>query len=168
LERANKILLKYESQKQKETAPSRVYFSPGNQCRNQIIEALNQAQKKVDICVFTISDDKIAETIIFTHKRFVDVRVITDDEKTKDRGSDIAKIMQAGVPVKIDNAPDHMHHKFMIADDLKIITGSYNWTRSAASYNHENLLINHEQNIIQRYQREFNRLWYKFEALRNK
>jgi phosphatidylserine/phosphatidylglycerophosphate/cardiolipin synthase-like enzyme len=88
--------------------------------------------------------------------------VITDDDKTNDKGSDIYKMHQAGVPIRTDETPNHMHHKFAIVDDSILITGSYNWTRSAERYNHENVLITYDQGSIKAYDQEFDKLWEEF------
>ena len=52
-----------------------------------------------------------------------------------------------------------MHHKFAVFDHSQVITGSYNWTRSAAEHNRENLVISHDPQLVEPYQRAFERLW---------
>lgn len=142
---------------------SDAFFSPGDACRNVIIESIRSAIKKIDICVFTISDDRITEAIIDSHKRGKDIKVITDNDKSEDLGSDIAQLAKEGVAVKMDSTPNHMHHKFMIADDNTLITGSYNWTLSAARYNHENVLLTKDGGVVKSFLKEFGQLWNKME-----
>ena len=120
-----------------------VFFSPGDDCRNAIVHALRHAIHSVQICVFTISDNLIAEEILHCKKRRVQVKIITDDNKSFDLGSDIKRLDEQGIAVKMDTSPNHMHHKFAIIDNSKLITGSYNWTRSAYTKNqgeHPNIL----------------------------
>lgn len=161
IEGANKLLVKYTSEKFVPTQ-QKVFFSPGYECRDAIIAQLRKAKKEILICVFTISDDVIAKEIVFAHKRFIDVRVITDDDKTEDKGSDIEMLARNGIKVKIDSTPNHMHHKFALIDNKVALTGSYNWTRSAAKYNHENILLTSDKQIIQGYKNEFEKLWDEF------
>jgi len=52
-----------------------------------------------------------------------------------------------------------MHHKFLIIDDIKVITGSFNWTRQANKSNMENIMIVENQNIAKQYISEFDRIW---------
>jgi cardiolipin hydrolase len=52
-----------------------------------------------------------------------------------------------------------MHHKFAILDEEVILTGSYNWTRSAAHYNHENILVTNDAAVVARYRDCFENLW---------
>ena len=139
------------------------YFSPGDECRNIIINQIMYAVKKINICVFTISDDRITSAIMDSHKRGRDVRIITDNDKSLDLGSDIARLAKEGIAVKMDATPNHMHHKFMVVDDSALITGSYNWTLSAAKYNHENVLITREGGVVKSFMKEFSQLWNTME-----
>lgn len=143
---------------------NKVTFSPGIACIEAIKEEIKYATKSIDICVFTISDDRIANAIIYAHSKGVKVRIITDDDKTYDLGSDIEKLAKERIPVKIDNSPHHMHHKFAIFDNKKVMTGSFNWTRSASEKNTENILTTNAPETIEAFNKEFNRLWKQFKA----
>ncbi len=159
LEEANKALIVNNK-----TEESDVLFSPGSACKNAILYNIHSAIKTIDICVFTISDNDIRDGIVSAHKKGISVKIITDNDKTEDRGSDIDYLADKGLPVKIDNTSNHMHHKFAIMDSSILITGSYNWTRSAEKYNHENILLSREKGPIKQYQREFDKLWKEMAA----
>ena len=58
----------------------------------------------------------------------------------------------------------HMHHKFAIVDGRLLLTGSYNWTYSAASVNCENALATDDMFFVERYAAEFTRMWTRFHA----
>ena len=140
-------------------ATARVFHSPGTACLNAINSLLKIARRSVDICVFTITDDRITNRILDAHRRGVAVRVITDNDKAFDKGSDAQRLARSGVPVRTDNTPDHMHHKYAVVDGNTVLTGSYNWTRSAASHNFENLMITDDPAVVRSYVAEFSRLW---------
>ena len=144
---------------------SRVYFSPGNQCRDAIIHHINQAKETMKICLFTISDNEISRAILSAKKRGVHVKIVTDDDKVGDLGSDVASMAKSGIPVKIDGKRGHMHHKFCVIDNSLIITGSYNWTNSAAERNYENILVNTDIKVVNSYIHEFNHLWENLSPL---
>lgn len=135
------------------------FFSPGDACRNEIIRHIGSAITQLHICVFTISDDLITKSLLEAHKRGVHIKVITDNDKSLDVGSDIEQLAGAGLAVKMDTTSNHMHHKFMVADQHTLITGSYNWTLSAARYNHENILVTREAGVIKLFSQQFDRLW---------
>jgi phosphatidylserine/phosphatidylglycerophosphate/cardiolipin synthase-like enzyme len=155
LESANKTLLERNG----DEPADRVYFSPGDDCLQAILEVISFAIHSLDVCVFTISDDRITRALFDAHRRGVRVRVVTDNEKLYDEGSDIRELARGGIPVRVDNTPNHMHHKFAVADGKRLVTGSYNWTRSAALYNHENLLVSADKVAVAAYEKEFADLW---------
>src|SRR6267154_760591 len=47
------------------------FFSPGDACRNEIIRHIGSAITKLQICVFTISDDLITKSLLGAHDRGV-------------------------------------------------------------------------------------------------
>lgn len=143
-----------------------VCFSPGRSCRDLIVRALKEAEMSADICVFTITDNSISEQIIAAHRRGVQVRIITDNEKSYDFGSDIAEFARAGIDVRIDETDKHMHHKFAIFDQKAVLTGSYNWTRSAASANEENIVYLGDPFVVNAFREEFEKLLPRMTAAR--
>ena len=84
---------------------------------------------------------------------------LPEDEKMNDDGSDIRNLVESGIQIKIDHSPNHMHHKYMIVDELRVLTGSYNWTRSAAQYNQENIIITDNDDIVTGFIDNFSQLW---------
>jgi phosphatidylserine/phosphatidylglycerophosphate/cardiolipin synthase-like enzyme len=137
----------------------KIAFSPGIACKELIINSLRLADSTIEICVFTISDDAISGEIKEAYDRGVDVRIITDNYKVYDEGSDVEELSLFGIPVRVDTSENQMHHKFMIVDQKSVLTGSYNWTRSAALYNQENLVKINDAEFCVVFQQEFDRLW---------
>ena len=139
------------------------YFSPENDCARKIIELLGRARAKIDICVFTISDDRISDAIVQAHAAGTALRIISDNDKALDGGSDIARFQRLGIPVRLDRTEHHMHHKFAVFDDTFTVTGSYNWTHSAAKYNMENFIVTHDERLTRRFSQLFKKLWGELE-----
>jgi mitochondrial cardiolipin hydrolase len=137
------------------------HFSPGDDCRQAIVQLLRHASRTADICVFTITDDRLAVEILDAHRRGVQVRIIADNSKADDLGSDVGRLEQAGIPVRLDRSPFHMHHKFAILDGARLLTGSYNWTRGAASDNEENLVVSDDVRLVSPFAATFAHLWSK-------
>lgn len=52
-----------------------------------------------------------------------------------------------------------MHHKYAVADGRLLLTGSYNWTRSAASENEENVLVTSSAALVAAFESNFEALW---------
>lgn len=137
-------------------------FSPGDDCLDMIRDEFARARRRADVCVFTITDDRIRAAMLDAKRRGVAIRVISDNDKSMDEGSDIEPLRRAGVEVRVDQTEAHMHHKFAVFDGARLLTGSYNWTRSAANYNQENVVVTSERALVESFGREFDRLWQRF------
>ncbi len=158
LEGVNKALLPERATNQ----VREVHFSPGIACRERIRRAFHESRRSADVCVFTITDNEVRDAILGAHHRGVLVRLITDNDKSEDLGSDIDHLHKAGIAVRVDQTEHHMHHKFAVFDDTLLLSGSYNWTRSAARHNEENILVTDEASLVRPFRDEFERLWQHF------
>ena len=147
-----------------EAAPvvSSAYFSPGDTCLRRLRDLMRGCKATLDICVFTIADDRLTDAILECHARGVQVRVVSDNDKQHDSGSDIARLRDRGVPVRLDDAPYHMHHKFALVDGCVLANGSFNWTRSATHNNDENLVVTDDANLVRVFGLQFGKLWQQF------
>ena len=142
-----------------EEPTAEAYFSPGSECPGKIAGLFARARTSADVCVFTITDNRISDAILEAHQRGLRLRIITDDDKSLDPGSDVARLARAGIPLRMDTSPYHMHHKFALFDREVVLTGSYNWTRGAAEYNNENFVVCRDQKLIRQFARVFDDLW---------
>ena len=127
-----------------------------------LVKEMRRARRSADVCVYTITDDRISDGLIGIARRGVRVRVISDDGKSTDRGSDIRRLRDAGIEVSWDRSSAHMHHKFCVFDEVRLVTGSFNWTRAASGENNENLLLTTEPTLVSAFLAEFKRLWARF------
>lgn len=135
------------------------YFSPGDDCLHRIRRMISEAQQSLDICIFTLTDNRIVEKLLEAYDKGVRIRIISDDLKSEDLGSDMDRLGRSGISCRYDKTSAHMHHKFAIADGALLLTGSYNWTRSASTENNENIIVSDNGRLINSFQHEFNRLW---------
>lgn len=142
-----------------EAARPTVCFSPGDACLRLIVEQLRRARQSLDICVFTLSDDRISAEILAAQQRGIALRIITDNDKESDEGSDVQRFRQAGIALAVDRTSAHMHHKFAIIDRKYLLNGSYNWTRSAAQHNEENLVLSADPVLLTAFSERFEKLW---------
>ena len=143
-----------------------VLFSPGKDIPQTLSFLLDRAIKSIDLCVFTISDHRLGSKLIEAHQRGVKVRIISDDQKMNDRGSQIYLLNKAGIPVKTDHSRYHMHHKYGVVDGRIAFSGSYNWTYTATKHNQENLLVTTNYDIVHQYLEEYEKLWQEMFSLR--
>lgn len=138
----------------------RVYFTPSDDCENNIIALIEDAQSQIDIAVYAINNDAIVEALKEAFLRDVSIRVLTDRTQAGQKSSKVADLENFGIDVIRHKKYRIQHDKFAIFDKKKIVTGSYNWTNSASRRNAENcLFITKPKTTIQKYQKRFNDLW---------
>jgi len=143
-----------------------VLFFPDRDDANlhKLLNELSRVEKTLDVAVFTIAMRELVDLMIAAHGRGVRVRVITDDGQAKVHGGKhINQLQCAGIEVRTDHSPSHMHHKFAILDGCTVVNGSFNWTRQAEDGNQEDLLIfKDEADLAARFEMEFEHMWNQF------
>jgi mitochondrial cardiolipin hydrolase len=140
------------------------YFAPGEDCLRRLRELCLGAKRSVDVCVYTVSDDRLCDALLDAHRRGVAVRILSDDHKVHDAGSDVLRLRDRGLDVRLDDTAFHMHHKFALFDGQRLASGSFNWTRSASEGNEENLVVTDDVRLVRAFAAHFEQLWAKFDA----
>ena len=135
-----------------------VYFTPSNDCQEQIIKLIDKAQNNINIAIYSFTDNKIYNTLI---KKKNIVKIIADGKQSKGKSSKIDLLSFNNVKV-CKRLSGVMHNKYMIIDDKYIITGSYNWSDGARKSNNENCIVINDINVIKKYQKNFNELSLKY------
>lgn len=143
----------------KPTVSSEAWFGPEDPMVEQLESMIEGARISIDLAVFTLTDDRLKRALIRAHARGVRVRILSDNDKAYDRGSDIHALTDAGLAVHVDRSPYHFHHKFAIFDAQYLVCGSYNWTRGADQKNRENFLRTGDTKLVHAYEDAFHRMW---------
>ena len=137
-----------------------VYFTPGTECEDRIIAELGRATT-IGIAVYSITNPKIADAIIAAHQRGAHVRIVTDRTMAGHKSSMIDDLASAGIPVRTNRRHKIEHNKFAVFDNMRMVTGSYNWTTAATKYNSENCIF--LPHPAQEYSKRFEVLWSLYE-----
>ncbi len=135
------------------------HFEAEGDVRTRMMELIEEAEHSVYFMAFAFTDDDIAKAMIAAHRAGLDVRGVMAGRNVRGIGSVFEPMQQAGVGILPDGNPYTMHHKVMILDGEIVITGSYNFTASAANRNDENVLIIHSAEIARLYLAEFGRVY---------
>jgi phosphatidylserine/phosphatidylglycerophosphate/cardiolipin synthase-like enzyme len=136
------------------------YFSPEDNVERIILKRLSKAKSSIHFMAFAFTSDHIGEMMIKMFKQGVPVYGLFERKGTKDSHSEYTKMKLEGLAVKIDHNRNLMHHKVIIIDEYRVITGSYNFSRNAKKFNDENILIIDNRDIAAEYTAEFNRLYH--------
>ena len=108
----------------------RVLFTPDKLIVERMNLAIGSAKETVWVMAYELSDGSLADQLIWAHDR-KDVRVIVDGKGALIRGSQVPRLVEAGVPVALDHAHRIFHHKVIVIDGKLTFTGSYNFTGDA-------------------------------------
>jgi phosphatidylserine/phosphatidylglycerophosphate/cardiolipin synthase-like enzyme len=118
-----------------------VFFSPKGGCTNAIKTALDAAKSVVLVQAYSFTSAPIAKALVDAKNRGVDVQVILDKSQKTEKYSGATFLMNAGIATFIDSKHKIAHNKIMIIDGKTMITGSFNFSKSAEESNAENLLV---------------------------
>ena len=141
---------------------AQAYFAPGEDCLRKLRELCLGAKRGIDVCVYTIADDRLTDALIDASRRGVVVRILSDNHKIHDTGSDVIRLRDRGIEVRLDDTDFHMHHKFALFDGVRLASGSFNWTRGASTGNEENLVVTDDVRLVRSFGARFEQLWGKF------
>ena len=134
-------------------------------------ELIEGSERSIDIAMYSFRDSAISAALERAVDRGVTVRFIfetANSDRSNTNGGASGNLEDIGIEVRYVNKI--MHHKFALIDGARtslehadtgvLVTGSGNWSNSAATRYDENTLIFHgNRELNLRYQREFNHLW---------
>lgn len=142
-------------------APIDVCFRPGPvACDDMIVKEILSAKISVLVQAYRFTNKEIAAALIAAKKRKVDVRVIMDAGQRSEKYSSLDFLVHSGIPTMIADTPGGLqHNKVIVIDDKSVITGSYNFTKSAETRNAENMLIIRDQATIAKYRANWINQW---------
>ena len=126
-------------------------FTPPSNCANLITNVINQAKNTIHMQAYGLTHPEIINSLIKANERGVKVRILLDRSNLTQKYSKIEELKQTGIEVGIDRVSGIAHNKIIIADLYTVVTGSFNFTVSAAKRNVENVLIIQDNNIAHSY-----------------
>ncbi|WP_426957076.1 phospholipase D family protein [Muricoccus radiodurans] len=134
-----------------------VCFTPGGDCTDRIVQAIGAARQEVLVQAYSFTSPPIAGALEAAQRRGVRVRVVVDDSQLRERYSQADEVRRAGVEVWVDDPAGIAHNKVMIIDGEVVITGSFNFSRSAQERNAENLMVLRDRALAAQYAENWER-----------
>jgi len=132
------------------------YFSPVDNVMDKLVGLVDGAKKSVHFIIFTYTDKDLASAMIGRFKAGVDVSGVIENRGAS-QGA-LVPLACAKVPVKVDGNKYTMHHKVIVIDGSIVVTGSFNFTKSADTVNDDNVIIIHDAALAKQYEAEFDRM----------
>lgn len=126
-----------------------------------LIKEINKAQKNLDIAIYSITKENIANAILDAKKRGIDIKVITDSENSKSKAQKefLDKFKQSGIPIKINTPTGLTRLNFAIIDNSETLGGCYSYQEEITNNNDENLIIMKKTDVVNEYSTGFNSMW---------
>jgi phosphatidylserine/phosphatidylglycerophosphate/cardiolipin synthase-like enzyme len=138
------------------------YFSPDDGTMERVLELVQDAEESVLFLAYSFTDDDLAQAMIATHNSGLEVAGVMDKSQAlSNTGGEYQNLLENGIDVRLDRNPKSMHHKVIIIDGQIVVTGSYNFSKSAKTRNDENTLILHSPEMAENYLEEFERVWLR-------
>jgi len=129
-----------------------VYFSPRGGAQGAVVAEIAQAKESIFVQAYSFTSEPIVTALIQAHARGVKVEIILDKSQRTDKRSGTMAVREAGIHTVIDYRHAIAHNKIMIIDQDTVVTGSFNFTKSAEEKNAENLLIVRSPELAKLYQ----------------
>lgn len=129
-----------------------------------VLSNLDSAQTEILAAVAWITDKDIYTALCQAAKRSVHIiLILNEDDINRQSNIEWKEIGTAGTTILWSKSVKGiMHHKFCIIDRKTVLTGSYNWTYSAANYNEESLLVMDDKEVVEQFLQEFEQLLIPF------
>jgi mitochondrial cardiolipin hydrolase len=136
-----------------QTADARFVKRPGfvtaafdGDCEKLIADQIQSARRELLVAIYIMTRPRIGNLIVAAHQRGVNVRIKYDvnQAKLESMQAVIEQFDKHGIeckPITLERSGASMHNKFIVVDGLRVITGSYNFTAMANSFNYENCLL---------------------------
>ena len=121
---------------------------------------IERAERSIHIMTFVFSLEELAEAILLQAAREdLLVRGVFEKRNSTASWSLLPALHCAGAEMRQDGNPYTLHHKVIIIDEATVITGSFNFSNSAAKSNDENIVIIRNATIAGLYLDEWRRIW---------
>ena len=122
-----------------------------------LLDAVNSAQKSLDIAIYNFSEPSLANALIRAKNRGVQVRLVMESDnlfKPVPR-----QLQTAGIPINGDGQNSLMHDKFMVVDGKTLLVGSANFTDNGLSTDNNYLLFIDDPDLSEVYLEEFDSMF---------
>ena len=143
------------------SATVEVYYGPDDAPLDRLTMLYRQATRYLYVSVYGLTSPRAVEAMVAAKKRGVDVRLITDRQRTADvkQRTALRTLHLAGIPILVNEHDALMHLKQVVIDDEVNASGSMNHTTSGNRYNDERLDIMTDHAITVKAREKFLAMW---------
>jgi phosphatidylserine/phosphatidylglycerophosphate/cardiolipin synthase-like enzyme len=145
-----------------------VYYSPEDAPLDRLLALYDRARQYIYVSVYGLTSPRAVAALVAAKKRGLDVRMLTDQERTQDvkQQSALRTLHLAGIPIRVNQHDGLLRLKQVVIDDEINTSGSMNHTTSGNRYNDERLDVVTDRAITARAREKFLRMWNDRERYR--
>ena len=138
-----------------------VLYAPDDAPLDRVVTLYQQAKHYIYVSVYGLTYPRAVEALVAAKKRGVDVRMLTDQERTQEmkQHSALRTLRLAGIPIRVNQHDGLMHLKQVVIDDEINTSGSMNHTTSGNRYNDERMDIITDRTTSVRARKQFLSMW---------
>ena len=138
-----------------------VYYGPDDAPLDRLTTLYRHATRYLYVAVYGLTSPRVVEAMVAAKKRGVDVRLITDRQRTEDvkQRTALHTLHLAGIPILVNEHNGLMHVKQVVIDDEVNTTGSMNHTTSGNFYNDERLDVINDHATSVKAREKFLSMW---------
>lgn len=138
-----------------------VLYAPDDAPLDRVVMLYQQAKHYIYVSVYGLTYPRAVEALVAAKKRGVDVRMLTDQERTQEvkQHSALRTLRLAGIPIRVNQHDGLMHLKQVVIDDEINTSGSMNHTTSGNRYNDERMDIITDRTTSVRAREQFLSMW---------
>ena len=137
-------------------------FSPDDGAEALILKVIDASREKLRLAAYSFTSPAVMKSLLAAKKRGVDVRIIVDEKGNRSKASKAAMnlAVNADIPLRTVSAYRIHHDKYILVDDKHVETGSFNYSKSAAKNNSENVIVVwNRPDIARRYSQHWESRW---------
>lgn len=137
-----------------------IIFAPEGDEISALIAEIARAEHSIRFMTFVFSLEELAEAMLNqAASHALAIEGVFEDRNSTASWSQLPALHCAGAAIRQDGNRYILHHKVIIIDENTVITGSFNFSRSAAERNDENIVIVRNAVIAGLYLEEWQRIW---------
>jgi len=154
-------------------AIKKALFSPDDNIKRILIGLIAEEQESIKMAAFSLTDIDIAHELAAAYARGIMIEIVVDGKQADTDYSKVFSLAKCHIPIFVypkdaEKRWDEdgrqwyslMHNKFIIfgksLTGKKLLwTGSFNFTRSASFYNQENVIVEDDQDLADRFEAHF-------------
>lgn len=128
-----------------------VCFTPPSGCGGLIAQEISKAKSSIYVQAYGLTSKPIIYQLKAAKRRGVRVKILVDGGYLSNNKPVLEEFKNAGIEILADKMSGIAHNKVMIIDKRKVITGSFNFTKSADTRNAENVVLIKDKKIAIKY-----------------